>query len=80
MVSGEALIRLRRLGEDARGKSYPVDEYRVSGDDPVVVEMAPGMTHSITNLSETEKLVTIMWANEPFDPTDPDTFFEKVSE
>lgn len=80
VVSGEALIRLRRLGEDARGKSYPVDEYRVSGDDPVVVEMAPGMTHSITNLSETEKLVTIMWANEPFDPTDPDTFFEKVSE
>ena len=78
VVSGEALIRLRRIGLDAGGEPYPVDEYRVSGEKPVVVEMAPGMTHSITNLSETNDLVTVMWANEPFDPDNPDTFYEEV--
>ena len=78
VVSGEALIRLRRVGKDAEGNPYPVDEYRVSGDDPVVVEMAPGMTHSITNLSATDDLVTVMWASEPFDPERPDTYFEEV--
>lgn len=78
VVSGEALIRLRRVGLDADGGPYPVDEYRVSGAEPVVVEMAPGMTHSITNLSRTDDLVTLMWANEPFDPANPDTFYEEV--
>ena len=78
VVSGEALIRLRRVGLDADGGPYPVDEYRVSGAEPVVVEMAPGMTHSITNLSRTDDLVTLMWANEPFDPARPDTFYEEV--
>lgn len=78
VVSGEALIRLRRVGLDADGEPYPVDEYRVSGAEPVVVEMVPGMTHSITNLSETDDLVTVMWANEPFDPDNPDTFYEEV--
>ena len=78
VVSGEALIRLRRVGLDADGEPYPVDEYRVSGDEPVVVEMAPGMTHSITNLSATDDLVTVMWADEPFDPERPDTYFEEV--
>lgn len=78
VVSGEALIRLRRVGTDVEGSPYPVDEYRVSGDEPTVVEMAPGMTHSITNVSETEDLVTVMWANETFDPERPDTYFEEV--
>lgn len=78
VVSGEALIRLRRVGTDAEGRPFPVDEYRVSGADPVVVEMAPGMTHSITNLSATDDLVTVMWANELFDPENPDTYFEEV--
>lgn len=78
VVSGEALIRLRRVGLDGEGEPYPVDEYRVSGDRPVVVEMAPGTTHSITNLSGTDDLVTVMWANEPFDPKNPDTFYEEV--
>ena len=78
VVSGEALIRLRRVGLDEGGEPYPVDEYRVSGDRSVVVEMAPGMTHSITNLSGTDDLVTVMWANEPFDPDNPDTFYEEV--
>ncbi|MBM6785517.1 SDR family oxidoreductase [Collinsella tanakaei] len=78
VVSGEALIRLRRVGLDGEGEPYPVDEYRVSGAEPVVVEMAPGMTHSITNLSDTDDLVTVMWANEPFDPENPDTLYEEV--
>lgn len=78
VVSGEALIRLRRVGTDAEGNLHPVDEYRVSGAEPVVVEMAPGMTHSITNLSDTDDLVTVMWANEPFNPENPDTYYEEV--
>lgn len=78
VVSGEALIRLRRIGLDVDGELFPVTEYCVSGADPMVVEMAPGMTHSITNLSETDDLVTVMWANEPFDPENPDTFSEQV--
>lgn len=78
VVSGEALIRLRKIGVDADGNPYPVDEYRVGGENPIVVEMAPGMTHSITNVSETNDLVTVMWANEAFDPARPDTYFEEV--
>lgn len=78
VVSGEALIRLRKVGVDAEGNPYPVDEYHVSGDNPTVVEMAPGMTHSITNVSKTDDLVTVMWANEAFDPAKPDTYYEEV--
>ena len=48
------------------------------GSDMRAVEMIPGYTHSITNLSETEDLVTVMWANEPFDPENPDTYYELV--
>lgn len=78
VVSGTASIRLRKVGEDAEGNPFPVDEYVVSGPDTRVVEMIPGYTHSITNLSDTEDLVTVMWANEPFDPEDPDTYYEEV--
>jgi len=78
VVHGEALIRLRRIGKQRDGSRWPVEEFRVSGDRIQVVEMIPGYTHSITNLSETEDLVTLMWANEPFDPARPDTFFEEV--
>lgn len=78
VVSGEASIRMRRIGFDTNGKPFPVDEYRVSGDDLVVVEMVPGTTHCIENLSDSKDLVTVMWANEPFDPQGPDTFFEEV--
>lgn len=53
-------------------------EFRVSGDKPEAVHMLPGFTHNIINLSETENLVTLMWANEQFDPEKPDTFFEVV--
>ncbi len=78
VVSGEALIQERRIGTDADGKPFPIDEYRVSGDVPTVVEMIPGYTHNIVNLSDTQDLVTLMWANEVFDPSHPDTFFEEV--
>lgn len=78
VVSGEALIRLRRIGVQRNGSPYPVLEYRVSGDDIRVVEMIPGYTHSISNLSNNRDLVTLMWANECFDPDHPDTFYEEV--
>ena len=78
VVSGTASIKLRKVGEDAEGNPYPVDEYVVRGEDMRVVEMIPGCTHSITNLSDTDDLVTVMWANEPFDPENPDTYYEEV--
>ncbi len=72
VVSGTALIQQREIGSDK------VLEFRVSGDKPEAVHMLPGFTHNIINLSETETLVTLMWANEQFDPNKPDTFFEVV--
>ena len=78
VVSGHASIRLRKVGTDAEGNSFPVQEYVVSGGDSCVVEMVPGCTHCIENLSDTDDLVTVMWANEPFDPENPDTFYEEV--
>ena len=72
MVSGHGLIRERRIGSDE------VIEFEVSGEHIQAVHMLPGYTHSIVNLSDTENLVTVMWANEMFDPARPDTFFEKV--
>lgn len=78
VVSGTASIKLRKVGADQNGNPFPVDEYVVSGPDMRVVEMIPGYTHSITNLSDTEDLVTVMWANEPFDPENPDTYYEEV--
>lgn len=72
VVSGTALIQQREIGTDR------VIEFRVSGDKPEAVHMLPGFTHNIINLSETENLVTLMWANEQFDPNKPDTFFEVV--
>ena len=72
VVSGHALIRQRKLGTDE------VLEFRVSGEKIEAVHMLPGYTHNIINLSDTRELVTLMWANEPFDPARPDTFFEVV--
>lgn len=80
VVSGHGLIQLRKLGADENGKPYPVVNYEVSGDEITVVDMIPGYTHNIINLSDTENLVTLMWANETFDPQRPDTFFEPVEE
>ena len=78
VVSGTAIIKLRKVGVDQNGNQHPIDEYVVKGSDMRVVEMIPGYTHSITNLSDTEDLVTVMWANEPFDPARPDTYYEEV--
>lgn len=72
VVSGRGLIQLRKIGTDE------VIEYEVSGDRIESVQMLPGYTHNIINLSETEDLVTVMWANETFDPGHPDTYFEPV--
>lgn len=78
VVSGRGLIQLRKVGLDENGEHYPVVEYHVSGEEITVVDMIPGYTHNIINLSETEDLVTVMWANEAFDPSKPDTYFEEV--
>ena len=72
VVSGHGLIQERKIGTDE------VIEFEVSGDKIQAVHMLPGYTHNIINLSDTENLVTVMWANEQFDPNHPDTFFEKV--
>lgn len=72
VVAGHGLIRERKLGTDE------LLEFEVSGDKIEAVQMLPGYTHSIVNLSDSEPLVTLMWANEPFDPSHPDTYFEKV--
>ena len=72
VVSGHGLIRERKIGSDE------VLNFEVSGDKIEAIHMLPGYTHNIINLSETEDLVTVMWANECFDPNKPDTFFEPV--
>lgn len=72
VVSGKGLIQQRRIDGDE------VLNFEVSGEKIEAVHMLPGYTHNIINLSETEDLVTVMWANEQFDPERPDTFFEKV--
>ena len=72
VVSGHGLIRERKLGTDE------VIEIEVDGEHIKAVHMLPGYTHSIVNLSKTENLITLMWANENFNPDCPDTFYEKV--
>ena len=72
VVSGRGLIQQRKVGTDE------VLNFEVSGEEIQAVHMLPGYTHNIINLSETENLVTLMWANECFDPNKPDTFFEVV--
>ena len=72
VVSGHALIQERKIGTDE------IIEFDVSGDKIEAVHMLPGYTHNIINLSKTDDLVTLMWANEIFDQNHPDTFFEEV--
>lgn len=72
VVSGRALIQERKIGTNE------VLEFYVSGEKIEAVHMLPGYTHNIINLSDTEDLITLMWANESFDKNRPDTFFEKV--
>ena len=72
VVSGHGLIQERKIGTDE------IREFEVSGDKIQAIHMLPGYTHNIINLSDTENLVTVMWANEQFDPNHPDTFGEPV--
>ena len=72
VVSGKGLIQQRKIGTDE------VLNFEVSGEKIEAVHMLPGYTHNIINLSDTDDLVTVMWANEQFDSTRPDTFFEVV--
>lgn len=72
VVAGHGLIQQRRIDSDE------VVEFEVSGERIEAVHMLPGYTHNIINLSKTENLVTVMWANETFDPDRPDTYFEVV--
>lgn len=71
VVSGRACIRFRKVGQSE------VIQYTVSGEDMRVIDIPPGYTHSITNIG-TEDLVTVMWANEVFDPQHPDTYYLEV--
>lgn len=72
VVAGHGLIQQRKVGTDE------VMEFEVSGEKIEAVHMLPGYTHNIINLSDTENLITVMWANEQFDPNRPDTYYEEV--
>lgn len=72
VVSGHGLIQERKIGTNE------VLNFEVSGEKIEAVHMLPGYTHNIINLSQTENLVTVMWANEAFDPAKPDTYGEPV--
>ena len=74
VVSGHGLIQERKIGSDE------VLNFEVSGDKIEAVHILPGYTHNIINLSEKDDLVTVMWANEQFDPSHPDTYSENVEE
>ncbi len=78
VVSGHGLIQQRRVGVDEDGNPFPVIEYEVSGEHIQAIHMLPGYTHNIINLSDTENLVTLMWANELLEQDRPDTYFEEV--
>ena len=75
VVSGHGLIQERCVNADGKEE---IIEFEVSGEKIEVVHMLPGYTHNIINLSDTENLVTVMWANEIFDPGRPDTYFDPV--
>ena len=72
VVAGQGMIQMRKIGSDE------VLEFYVSGEKIEAIHMLPGYTHNIINLSKTDNLVTVMWANEAFDPQHPDTFYEQV--
>ncbi len=78
VVSGHGLIQQRRVGVDENGNPFPVLEYEVSGEHIQAIHMLPGYTHNIINLSDTQDLVTMMWANELLEEGRPDTYHEEV--
>ena len=79
VVAGHGLIQERKIGIDPEtGKEYETREFEVFGNEMRAVIMLPGYAHNIINLEKDRDLVTVMWANESFDPERPDTFFEEV--
>ena len=78
VVSGHGLIQQRKIGVDEYGQPYPVIQFEVYGEQMRAIQMLPGYSHNIINLSEDRDLVTVMWANEIFDSSYPDTFYEPV--
>jgi UDP-2-acetamido-2,6-beta-L-arabino-hexul-4-ose reductase len=72
VVSGKALIQERKIGTEE------IFSFEVSGEKIEAVHTLPGYTHNIINLSQTDDLITLMWANEQLDPNKPDTYFETV--
>ena len=78
VVSGHGRIQLRPISDVASDDKDDIITFDVSGDKLEVVQMIPGYTHNIINLSETEDLITFMWADEAFDPERPDTYFQPV--
>lgn len=78
VVSGHGLIQEQKIGLDEHGEPYPVMNFEVSGESITAIHMLPGYTHNVINLSDTDNLITLMWANEQFDPKHPDTYSEKV--
>lgn len=78
VVSGHGLIQMRKEGVDEDGNQYPVYNFEVSGEKLEVVEMIAGYTHNLINLSETEDMVTVIWASACFNPERPDTYSDNV--
>lgn len=79
VVSGHGLIQEQRIGrEPETGKEYPVAEFEVTGEELRAIRILPGYAHNIINLSKTENLVTVMWANEIFDPKRPETYHKEI--
>lgn len=78
VVSGHGLLQQRRIGLNEKGNPFPVSNSYVSSDKMEVVEVRPGFTHNLINLSDTDDLVTIIWGNDCFDPNRPDTYSENV--
>lgn len=78
IVSGHGLIQERQVGLDDNGQPFPVINHYVSSEKLEVVEVRPGFTHNLINLSDTDNLVAIIWGNDCFDPNHADTYFEPV--
>ena len=78
VVKGNALLQQRRVGVDDNGALFPIENYYVCDKHFEVVEVLPGYTHNLINLSDTDELITIIWGNDCFDPERPDTYFEPV--
>ena len=78
VIHGHGVVEQRKIGRDENGQLFPVLRFELSGEKPQVVRMLPGYTHNLINLSDTEDLITVMWANEVFNVKKPDTYQEFV--